>query len=1239
MGRGSVRHLSVRVPWHDSVWNGRVCRDVRANSACLALKRTAENRDDAYESACAGARFDEIDSPPPCLSERGAFLSPYPFSLPTRLDYSNYSPEHRHILPQVVHVPAYGGVLTPYRWMLREHAWPLAEAFGIDAGEGTEPKEGEAPNLIVNTAWVQDCDNQAALLDGFARSLSENSSLVFFYAKQTPLTDSGRRQIVAVAKLGTLGKVAEYPYEGGRADGRLRSMIWERPFQHTLRLDPDEEGTWLGGVVLPYHALLAQAAVREDLDPSTMVAEVPDEAYDQFLYGTDQVTHGSAITALQAVRAAIEAASTVIAGPWARYIDWIDRELSELWAMQGPTPGLGSALSCFDANFNGTLFAHALAGELDEGADPWPVVEAIFADQRKAPAGAPRITSMQRKRWQYLHRTDPESARLMRLLACFELTRDQARAAFDAEDGEAILANPYRLYELTRTSADPISLTTIDRSMYPTDPKAVRPVLPEGLLVDLEEPEDPLRLRALAVEALEKASTDGDTVLTAERINEIVAGLPLSTPVSLDATALEICADDFALEVSVTNQAGAVLAQLVRYVQTGNVIGRHVAERIGTGKTATEWRTLVQKQFGVPASNDTDEVSAQGEKVRALEILEGNRIGVLTGPAGTGKTTLLKIFLDQKKIVGGDVQLLAPTGKARVRLGQQTKRPDQARTLAQFLLEHGRYDADTGRYLVLADGPTASVTTCVVDECSMLTEDQLAALCSALPLSARLILVGDPQQLPPIGAGRPFVDIIAHLRDEHGGAGLADLTVSRRQAGADLVPALSLPDVQLANVFSGRSTEPGEDEIIGNVEAAPDEDRVRLVSWDTPVTLRERLLEVLASEFEATPDALEPELEVSLGGTRSGEYIYFNRGCGESAENWQILSAHRNMASGSAELNRFLKQTVRAARLEAARRRGGGWRMIEPRGADQITYGDKVICLRNHSRKRWNSADGQQKGYLANGEVGMVNGDAGSKKLSFTKVEFASQPGESYSFSRRDFSEEGSPYLELAYSVTVNKAQGSEFGTVILVLPESSRLLTREMLYTALTRQKNRVWVLHQGPFAHFLRLRSDFFSETKRRSTNLFGQPRMYEASFVGAGGVRTGWLAEKLIHATRRGDLVSSKSELVIADILYGLEQKQRIRYSFEKPLTDGLGKTRLPDFTVESGHDVWYWEHCGLMGQPQYRERWQRKKEWYAAQGITVWSQANPGGRLIVTEDSLAGGIDSGAIAQLAASLFEP
>lgn len=313
--------------------------------------------------------------------------------------------------------------------------------------------------------------------------------------------------------------------------------------------------------------------------------------------------------------------------------------------------------------------------------------------------------------------------------------------------------------------------------------------------------------------------------------------------------------------------------------------------------------------------------------------------------------------------------------------------------------------------------------------------------------------------------------------------------------------------------------------------------------------------------------------------------------------------------------------------------------MISPRGSDQITYGDKVMCLRNHSRRRWNREDGQQNGYLANGEVGIVNGDTGVGKLYWTKVEFASQPSESYSFKPSEFAEEGSPYLELAYAVTVHKAQGSEFGTVILVPPQHSNLLTREMLYTALTRQRNRVWVLHQGPFNHYLRLRSDFFSETARRCTNLFGQPEMRHHSVTDVKGVRWGWLAQKLVHTTRRGDLVSSKSEIIIADALYGLELADRLRYTFERPLSDSKGGYRLPDFTIETDKDTWYWEHCGMMDNAAYVKRWKEKLAWYQDEPqISVWSKENPEGRLIVTEESKASGFDSGAMHHLVARVFD-
>jgi hypothetical protein len=186
-----------------------------------------------------------------------------------------------------------------------------------------------------------ECDNQRALLEGFRRSLSEDHSLVFFYAKQTPLTDSGRRQIVAVAKLSKIGEVDEYPYEGGRAAGRIRSMIWERPFStHSGRTQRRRCLARRRGPALSPGARSRRDHAGHRSSPVRCGGA--GGAYNQFLFGTDHVTHGSAITSLQAVRTALEAAAEHLPGPWARYISWIDRELSHLWVMHGPAPGLAA---------------------------------------------------------------------------------------------------------------------------------------------------------------------------------------------------------------------------------------------------------------------------------------------------------------------------------------------------------------------------------------------------------------------------------------------------------------------------------------------------------------------------------------------------------------------------------------------------------------------------------------------------------------------------------------------------------------------------------------------------------------------------------------------------------------------------------------------------------------------------------------------------------------------------------
>jgi ATP-dependent exoDNAse (exonuclease V) alpha subunit len=136
----------------------------------------------------------------------------------------------------------------------------------------------------------------------------------------------------------------------------------------------------------------------------------------------------------------------------------------------------------------------------------------------------------------------------------------------------------------------------------------------------------------------------------------------------------------------------------------------------------------------------------------------------LIGAAGTGKTTLLKALSSLPEIKSGGLLLLAPTGKARVRMQEAIGQGHEAQTLAQLLVHSGRYVGDVGRYCRSDQDRRSGARTVIVDECSMLTEEALDALLDGIEGYDRLILVGDPRQLPPIGVGRPFIDITNYLR-------------------------------------------------------------------------------------------------------------------------------------------------------------------------------------------------------------------------------------------------------------------------------------------------------------------------------------------------------------------------------------------------------------------------------------------------------------------------------------------
>lgn len=665
----------------------------------------------------------------------------------------------------------------------------------------------------------------------------------------------------------------------------------------------------------------------------------------------------------------------------------------------------------------------------------------------------------------------------------------------------------------------------------------------------------------------------------------------------------------------------------------GDVIRSAIQKRVKGKRLVVEadWKTLLDSHLDVHGVGSSDELEekAREEKTAALQELAESRISVLIGPAGTGKTTLLSVLCSHPQISEGDILLLAPTGKARVRMEESTSALKlKGFTVAQFL-SPDRYDGSTGRYKLSEKSAEAGARTVIVDEASMLTEEMLAALIQALKGVHRLILIGDPRQLPPIGAGRPFVDVIKHLAPDgimekfpRVAPGYAELTIRRRQAGEER------EDLQLAEWFSGSPIAPGEDDVFDKVVKSGECTHVRFVQWDSSDELRESLVSVLVDELglEGPEDILK--FDESLGGKEWNGMRFFNFGSAEQSEGWQILSPVRSGAHGVPDINRLIHKQFRQEMIVASRA-SRVRKFPKPMGPEEIVYGDKVINLvntdprmsRNRHRKVYPEKDNP---YIANGEIGMAIGyfwrnedrKAGRDFRWKLEVEFSSQPNFKYDFTGKDFGEEANPVLELAYALTVHKSQGSEFGTVILVLPNPCRLLSRELLYTALTRQKNRVVILHQGARGDLRKYSSDDRSETARRLTNLFEAPSpiYFDGRFF----------EKNLIHRTARGEMVRSKSEVIIADRLSALN----VEYMYEHPLSIN-GATKYPDFTVEdieSGR-TFYWEHCGMLYVPSYRRRWEEKLNWYKDNGILPHEEGEgENGTLIVTSESPSGGISS-------------
>jgi len=1073
--RYPLHHLSVRVPWHDDGWRGTVCQAPHLNGACTNITRISRGKRDEVEVRIAGRRFGSLpqEQQPPCIHENSAFMAPYELN---RIQ-KHISGRKQGFLPTEQVFPPFTVSLQPFRWLSLDRLDSFRRELGLDLDINREP------DLGFPTTWVNDADNLTQLLGGFAEHLQEVESLCFMYAPQVPFIEGTNRVLVGVGKVVKRYGLTDFRRTG---DGR-KGVIWERPIQHSIRPDPELSN----GFLMPYNEMMRIAEEDQSIDIEACTAFVPPDHSDEFSYGSELVKNDGAIAALLSMESALERIEYDFGIDTSRQRQWLRNELARLGKLRGPYPGLGAVLVAFGLA-DGLQVAFELQRQAGESADPWPQADEAFKDPEILQEEMRRDIRHMANAWNNL---SAERRQFLQLLSRFELNKSQARDLYDmgarrrrgwnTTDSE-ILENPYLIYEISREDHDGIPMLTIDRGVIPSE-TIVNQIAP---LKGFESPLNPSRIRSFVLSVLEEAAQEGHTLQLLDDVVERIRGVPAHRECPVTYDIINSAITSLQPDVVAFETENDLALQLRRYQDFGKVVRKNVIDGVRSSEHHfdIDWKGLLEEKFG--AAQDGEELRAREEKAAALKELAKSRFSVLAGSAGTGKTSLLGILCAQDDIRQDGILLLAPTGKARVRMQELAVGTDGAKTLAQFLIGTKRYDPNSSRYQ-FSSSPKVAYGTVIVDEASMLTEDMLGALFDALKEVKRYILVGDPSQLPPIGAGRPFVDIIRELRPKDHETrfpcvanGYAELTIERRQV-ADGDEAM-----RLARWFSSASSVPSND----SISATDDEETVslRFVQWDEAEDFKVKFLEVIAEELGIAD--IEDQTgfnRLALGATpREGDFDLFcptdgdKPGAVQKVEEWQVLSPLRGMPYGVSDINRQIHNQFRSEYVKLASEPHWERQIPRPLGAEQIVYGDKVINLKNKRKTDVYPVQGAQN-YIANGEIGIVVGQLKEDDAppNIVQVEFSSQQGYIYDFDPR---EEQVP-LELAYALTVHKAQGSQFDLVILVLPKKHRNMTRELMYTALTRHRKRVVLMHQGHREELKALADSSRSEIARRKTNLF--------------------------------------------------------------------------------------------------------------------------------------------------------
>ncbi len=458
------------------------------------------------------------------------------------------------------------------------------------------------------------------------------------------------------------------------------------------------------------------------------------------------------------------------------------------------------------------------------------------------------------------------------------------------------------------------------------------------------------------------------------------------------------------------------------YLYTFYKTEEKIAQRIIKLKNAKNIKKVSRIEKELRIVEEKTEIELSEKQKDAIRAINENNVTIITGGPGTGKTTIIKSIIEIYKQKRYKIVLCAPTGRAAKKMTETTG--EEASTLHR-LLEIGKVDEES---LIKEDkeyqGAPIDADIIIVDEVSMVDMFIMSYLLDCIYLGTKLILVGDSDQLPSVGPGSVLKDLI--LSEQ---VNTVHLDKIFRQAAKSKI-IVNAHRVNNGEKFLEKEPENSKKDFFYINENNQDE-------------------------------ILKEVLSLCNGRLKKyGDYDFF--------ESIQVLTPTKKGMLGTKELNKALQEELNPHREGEAERNSMG--VI-------FRIGDRVMQVKNNYDMYWEKQeqDNIEVGNgVFNGETGTITKIDTEEKI--IRVKFDDEKVCWYEFNDLE-------QLEHSYAITIHKAQGSEFDVVIMIIPQAApMLLTRNLLYTGLTRAKKLLIVIGNDRVINFMINNVD----SKKRNTGL---------------------------------------------------------------------------------------------------------------------------------------------------------